>query len=295
VHQEHAIEAVESPSPANVGIAVVTFNPIENFTECCPLIFTDVENSLVIDNSDTKRGRAVSAHAAQACGAERIENPFNRGLGVAINQAIEWAAERCLPWLLLLDQDTAIVQKEILPRYNFTFENANDNDRLGGIGLVSRAAQIADGGDADTDMLITSGSLFRVAALQDCGGAWEDLFIDGIDTELCIRLLSHGWQLKAIKHPGIEHRIGEEKPVKIFSRTLFCNNHQPVRRYYSVRNRVMIARRHQRKIGWYLCLREDFLSPLFETDTMAKLAASLLGLFHGFRGILGPAPNKYFQ
>ncbi len=294
MQQENAVDILENPSPANVGIALVTFNPVESFAERCPLIFTEAENSLVIDNSDTLQGRTLSAHAAQVYGAHRIENPCNRGIAAAINQAIKWAIERRLSWLLLLDQDTAIVEKGILAPYSSAVGVACPKDRLAGIGLVTRTEQNAVDGIADTDHLVTSGSLFRLAALQDCGGAWDDLFIDGVDTELCIRLLSQGWQLKAITHPGIVHRIGEAKPVKIFSRTLFCNNHPPVRRYYSVRNTLLIARRHRRKISWHVCLRENFLSPLFETGTLTKLAASLLGLWHGHRGILGPAPTKYF-
>lgn len=285
--------AIPELSPHSVGIAVVGFNPETGFADRFAAISAQAEYCLLVDNSDTRSGRDRSAQAALSVGAERVENPCNRGVAAGINQAISWAVERHLSWLLLLDQDTGVAREGLLAPYRQQLAQEHPA-RVAAIGLATGSDQHTAGGSKTTDSLITSGTLFRLAALMDCGGAWEELFIDGVDREMCIRLRSRGWQLRAIEHPAVKHCIGEAQPVKIFGRVLYCNHHPPLRRYYSVRNRMLIARRHRTEFGWYPCLREDFLAPWFEGGTFAKLGAALLGLWHGARGIGGPAPKGHF-
>jgi rhamnosyltransferase len=286
-----AVRATNNGAMPTICTAIVTYQPDPSLAALLSVVAGETENCLLIDNSvDTKAREMVTTLAAEH-GCSLIPNSTNTGMARAINDAITWARDRQQTWLLLLDQDTRVISGgELLPPYLTILDAEAETGSIAVIGLATRSAHREGDSWQETDSVVTSGSLIHLDSVTETGGAWNGLFIDGVDTEMCLSLRARGKRILSMAHPAIEHSIGSGRPVNMLGRTLFVNDHPPVRRYYSARNRILIARRHSQPVDWYHYLREDFLAPLLEKSSLAKLRASMLGLRHGFAGRVGLAP-----
>jgi rhamnosyltransferase len=168
---------------------IVTYNP--NLTEVKTLIeriSKHVALILIVDNGSENviELRPLSAHV--------VELGENRGVATAQNIGIRMALERDYQFVLLFDHDS-LPDEDMVPRLREAFDalskqgvrvaavGANYIERNGGaIQEPSRRT-----GWAAKDMIISSGGLFSAEALRDVGPMLDDLFIDYIDTEWCMR------------------------------------------------------------------------------------------------------------
>ncbi|MDQ8039791.1 MAG: glycosyltransferase [Rickettsiella sp.] len=85
-------------------------------------------------------------------------------------------------------------------------------------------------------MLISSGTLIAVSAMQDIGFPKKEYFIDHIDTEWCFRAINKGYDLVKVSNVSMAHEIGEVKTVGRW----FLQYHKPNRYYYCIRNSFFI-------------------------------------------------------
>ena len=279
--------------PFSIALVVITYEPASHALGTFEKLIQSVRCRLIIDNSERDEDRSLVATVAQRTNTNLIANPRNMGIGTAINQAIAWADNLNITWLLFFDQDTKLTRPDPLIPYLDILYHDQDSKNVAGIGLVTSSDHRSQEGAIETDALITSGCFLRVSALRQVGGAWEELFIDGVDIELCWRLRTYEWRLIAINHPGIQHSIGTGRPVQIFGRDLFVTDHPPIRRFYSARNRILIAQRHKVSVRWYLLIRDDIVALLFEYNRFRKLLAVLLGVWHGLNGTSGRWDDPY--
>jgi rhamnosyltransferase len=129
--------------------------------------------------------------------------------------------------------------------------------------------------------------LLPISVVDVVGGFWEALFVDGVDTEFCLRLRRSGFAVLRGCRPLMRHRIGASQPRRVLGRVLQCNNHPPSRRYYVARNRIHLARRYPSLRLPYEWLRDDVIAIAFEADRWRKWRACLLGAYDGLRGVFG--------
>jgi rhamnosyltransferase len=139
------------------------------------------------------------------------------------------------------------------------------------------------------DAAIASGSLLSVEALRLVGGMCEDLFIDLVDIEWCLRARSLGYQSFGVCGALLRHTLGES-PRSVGGRKVV--HHSPLRSYYFFRNAVWLMRQHHAPFAWKLAaVRQLGLRCLFYTVAVAPrleyLRMMTLGLWHGIRGRLG--------
>ena len=92
-------------------------------------------------------------------------------------------------------------------------------------------------------MLISSGSLIPISALDTIGEMDEELFIDHIDTEWSLRARSLDWQSYGVCSALMEHRLGEHTFRVWWGRWRYVSIHQPFRYYYIYRNSILLHRR----------------------------------------------------
>ena len=64
-------------------------------------------------------------------------------------------------------------------------------------------------------MVITSGSLLRIEAWDDCGRFDEALFIDYVDTDFCLKCLARGWQIAVSAGGRMTHQLGSRERRRI--------------------------------------------------------------------------------
>lgn len=139
--------------------------------------------------------------------------------------------------------------------------------------------------------VINSMTVWRLQALQHIGPFNEDLAIDHVDTEYCLRARQQRLGIWVHGNHEFLHAIGQRRRYRLLGRELQAGGHSPPRRHMIGRNTMLLARR------W--CLREPAFAGLClmrlvyeaagilmaEDDKPAKLRALIGGAFEGLLGL----------
>jgi rhamnosyltransferase len=141
--------------------------------------------------------------------------------------------------------------------------------------------------------VITSGSFVCLDVLRQIGGFKDELFIDSVDDEYCMRARQHGFAIIEATAFGTEHKIGAPKTVQLLGKPRSTSNHSPVRRYYMARNRTSLGAKYFfRDPAWSFLLlksllREFVFIAMFEEFKGVKLKASVIGIWDAIVGRTG--------
>ena len=93
--------------------------------------------------------------------------------------------------------------------------------------------------------VITSGSFIPMSVFDDVGPMREELFIDFVDIEWCLRARAKGYEIVSFPKVEIAHHLGDS------SVSFMGNNypiHSPLRMYYYFRNAMYLYR--LKEIDW---------------------------------------------
>lgn len=135
--------------------------------------------------------------------------------------------------------------------------------------------------------VVNSMSVWRSAALAQLGDFDEQLAIDHVDTEHCLRARQQGLSIWVHGNHVFAHAIGQRRRYRLLGRELQATGHGPARRRLIGRNTVLLMKRW----GWRepafarLCLLrlayEAAGIVLAEDQRACKLAALLGGSVQG--------------
>lgn len=154
-------------------------------------------------------------------------------------------------------------------------------------------------GDCGTTAVITSGTLTNAVVFEEIGPFRDELFIDLVDTEYCLRARRAGYRIVGACGATLVHRIGETRARSVLGIRIVATHHAPVRRYYLFRNSTIVMCKY---FGIYphwiiyhgLVLGQTLLGTiLLERRKLATLRACYLGIYDGIRRKLGPARSEF--
>jgi rhamnosyltransferase len=151
-----------------------------------------------------------------------------------------------------------------------------------------RCAQ--DGGPVDA---ITSGSLMPIAIFDQCGWFDEQLIIDGVDYEYCLRARSLGYTLVKCWRAVLLVSVGSVRRHQILGWKVNASHHSTARRYYMTRNKLVVVHRFwRRNPAWcYRAIRDmakDTIKiVLFEDERWRKLRNTARGIIDALNGRMG--------
>lgn len=134
---------------------------------------------------------------------------------------------------------------------------------------------------------IASGSLIKISVIDRIGGMDERFVIDDVDREFCLRLITHGYKIVAVKDAILHHQIGECRDHTFMGLGVTTGNHPPARRYTIYRNRIRNWKRYGLKLPGFvlsdiLAMTLDLLRILTcEDQKKEKFRALLHGLKDG--------------
>jgi rhamnosyltransferase len=167
-------------------------------------------------------------------------------------------------------------------------------DRRLGVSLAPRTAQHEGPLWRVVRTAMTSGNLVDVAKALALGGFEEDLFIDYVDHELCLRLRRHGYEVLEARQARLLHSLGDMSAHRLGGRRLRVTHHSAVRRYYISRNRLILWGRYARTEGaWVRHDMRSFMAELagialHEQQRQKKLRMIVRGMWDAIRGVHGP-------
>jgi rhamnosyltransferase len=293
-----------TPSSANICAVVVTFHPDEGFAARVSKLADQVKRTIVVDNSGNGVIEANISSLSQSANIQLIENSTNVGVATALNQGVRTALRQSFKWVLTMDQDTMPSKRMI----EFLCNSFAAYPKPETIAVIGSAYEGMRGGGGDNPSkyvaertVITAGSLTSVAAFEKAGGFREDLFIDGVDEDFCLRVRRAGYAVLRATEVGMEQSIGAQTRARFIWRGVGISNHSAVRHYYMTRNRWILMANHL-LFDWRWVVQQLIVQMkmvafvlLFESNKLKKMCAMLLGFFHSISGRRGKLSTSWLS
>jgi rhamnosyltransferase len=251
-----------------------------------------VDTIFAVDNSEGDIPAVVSTIAALGK-VTLIRNRENEGIARALNIGAVKAGEEGYDFLLTMDQDSSAEPDMVEKMLRCLNEAAG-----GKIGIISPFHMTKSSGSPPSKVLcqevmtpMTSGCLLNLTAYRQVGPFRDDLFIDFVDNEYCLRLRKQGFRVLRANGALLEHSVGDTHKYGPFIAT----NHSPLRRYYKTRNRFLTNRLYRCDFPGH-CLfdrvrlaKEIVSIILFEEEKLAKLHM----MWRGYRDYRAGRFGKY--
>jgi rhamnosyltransferase len=221
-----------------ISACVVLYNPGENIFNNVNLILEQIQHLYIIDNSDLDKCKLLFDKE----NISYFKNKGNKGIATALNQAARQAIADGFNYLLTMDQDS-ILDPHLIDNY-IKYLHSNISDRVGLLSpnyLYKEYSNNTRQGRNYTVLLsMTSGSLLNLTAFKIIGPFVEELFIDYVDFEYCLRLGKKGYNIIKVHNANIYHNLGSIQQRKFLFRKVSITNHSPLRLFYRTRNRFYI-------------------------------------------------------
>ncbi len=244
-----------------VAAVIVLYNPDMSLLDrLLRSVVGQVDKIYVIDNSPGSTADFSSFFDPYQDSISYVPLGENRGIATAQNVGIRASMDAGYSHVLLLDQDSALPQYMVNKLLDAEGELVRAGEKVAAVGplfidektgkrsFAIRSARIGVNRIAidpscheplQTDHLIASGALIRISVLQYIGMMRDDLFIDWVDIEWCMRAQYKGYRCYIIPHAIMRHSIGDGN-VRILGKDI--NLHSDLRNYYMIRNATYLLR-----------------------------------------------------
>ena len=316
---------------SSVFVVVVTYNPeIEALRVVLNSIIKQAKSVFLVDNASSNVDQIELL--AQDLNSEKnlvevVVQSRNLGLGAAHNIGISEAKDRGFDYVLLLDQDS-IVLDNMLPALLLAYQKKSENELVSATGVTylnadngsesffvrfgwlkfkrQYCASRDSDGCVEADFLISSGSLMAIEVINEIGGMDEGLFIDHVDTEWFLRARHKGYKCYGVCDAVMQHGLGETTHqisfgINFLLRKLFglknarrrnVPQHNSFRYYYIFRNSVLLYRRSYASNKWkwndlQRLFMIAFMFTILKPPRRENLWMMLRGIKDGIRGIDG--------
>jgi len=214
----------------------------------------------------------------------------NTGIAGGLNQIFRRAEEHGYEWVVTLDQDS-VMQPGMLSELALYTDKSD-------IGIIcpriedrnmGRQYARSDHGTEYIEHCITAGNLVRVEAWKTVGGFDEEMFIDGVDFDFCIRIRQNGYKILRTNNVMLLQEVGHGRAIKLpLGKQISIINHPPLRLYYIARNYLYIGKRHKQFAHWAIeVIKRMFIVFCFEDNRKEKIRSMMTGIRHYQKGIMG--------
>lgn len=142
-------------------------------------------------------------------------------------------------------------------------------------------------GISNVSFMINSCSVWRFEAIKEIGKYDEQLQIDHIDTDYCLRAVEMGYSLILNSNYSFAHKIGDRITYSFLFNKFRSGNHSPARRNMIMKNSILVLRKHIIKFPVFsLIISERIIYELMgivlaETQKFEKIKMSIRGLCAG--------------
>lgn len=253
-----AADYTHGPEQPRIAAVVVLYRPPDEVLVNVDSYREQVDTVIAIDNTDQPDRQFVAR--LEDRGVAYASLGGNRGLAAALNAGCRQAHALGFEWALTLDQDSTATPGMVARLSALV----GTEKRIGRIAIVAPICQQVGGrpeamaeGYAEVDGVLTSGSLTSLSAFEELGGFREELFIDRIDTEYCLRARRHGWRILQRLDTVLLHRMGSIRRI-CFPFPFWVSDYTPLRRYYMVRNFLEVKREYGRGFPAWVALERHY-------------------------------------
>ena len=222
-----------------------------------------VRKVYIVDNSSFDNGEI----AKKIPNSVYIPNLRNLGIAKALNQGCEKALQDGFEWILTMDQDSSFRAEELnnflqlcetyyseneniksfAPEQNDTGKNIIPISKWIRFNILSpikrkifrlppRKVILEQKAPTEyVNFVITSANIINLPAWEKVGKFDEELFIDEVDHDFCVRLKIKGYEIVKFNTCVVDHTLGHPK-ITMFSKV----NHQSDYRLFYIFRNLMI-------------------------------------------------------
>ena len=282
----------------NLCSIIVTFQTkINEFSDILEGHLDNFTRIIIVNNS-----HEIDLSCFQSSRITLINNLDNIGLAAAINIGILEAKKQGFNMVALFDQDTVLPRnfsKDMLQHiyhfrgdkpvavYSPIFHNHVTNEISKHISFkpfrLIRRGPVSKKTFALPTYVITSGSMIPINILDRVGLMREELFIDFVDIEWCLRARRFGLDVVSFNNVMINHHLGDYA-ISIMGHHYPI--HSPLRMYYFFRNAIYLYRLREIDWNWRLVdsarnLFRFLFYMLFVKDRPTYFKFIIKGYYHG--------------
>jgi len=257
----------------------------------------------VVDNTDASYLSALPTHNKVIAFQE------NHGIAKAQNEGIKYAISEGYDAIIFFDQDSILNENSILslisgfdnPETEIAAPVFTDTDK----GFYYKLVDITKYGlrkiinpqllknKINISTAISSGTLVRTSVFNKVGLMDEDFFIDYVDTEWCLRCANNNILIEINPQSIMKHSIGDKSINLFFFRVPV---HSPTRRYYRIRNSLMLLSKPD--VPKLLALREILSAAIHQSIIMifcANRKAYFTFMSHALSDAFSKKTGKYHR
>jgi rhamnosyltransferase len=301
----------KSPASHLVAVIISYFPDIDILRQILLALDSQVDHILVVDNGSLEDPEMqvdipANGHVSWLLMKE------NLGVAKAQNIGIARAREHGATHVLLLDQDSIPFPDMASNLLSVYMALGQGNAKVAAVGPVfldqasgQKSSFVRFGilgmrhvhCDAGTqyvhvDILIASGSLIAISALDAIGDMEEGLFIDYIDTEWILRARMKGYMAYGACNALMFHELGSERRKVWLLRWRHVPIHRPLRFYYIFRNGCTLMLRKGLPVAWKRCELINLIGlavmfSIFVSPRLENIKMMIAGVLDGIRGKAG--------
>lgn len=247
--------------------SVVLYNPDESLLRNISSYIDFVDEVVVVDNSESENAFLQSTFT----GIDKIHyipNGENLGIAKALNIAAAYAVAKGYHWILTMDQDSSFEQHAVLDYLDHF--NVLNKEKLAILSPFQLEEKQED--DDAVQLVMTSANLLNLQCHQQIGGFNEELFIDEVDHDYCLRAITQGYLIKRV-NIQINHSLGKHKTIRAFGKKLVVSVHSPLRVYYITRNNLYMFREYGSQFPELMRARKIMLYRVLFNNLVFDLSA----------------------
>jgi glycosyltransferase involved in cell wall biosynthesis len=280
------------------GIVIWYYPTLENVGKIKSYIDV-VQQLIIIDNSDVDNsGLLLDFDRSKII---YIPNFDNNGMATALNQGCKLAIDKGAEWVLTMDQDSCFFENN-LPDF---IQKSNEYTEIEKVAIFCpvhfdsrnrKQKPVFENQYAVINYTMTSGNLLSLNHLKVIGFFQDDLFIDWVDEDICIRISILQLQIVQINSIFLEHFVGNGSgKINFFGVSKHFDDYAPIRFYYITRNVLRLCKKYpsqanRLKKRWKRLVRKTVMYD--NKHKLLKIKFILIGLYDYFTGKTGSIEGK---
>jgi len=277
----------------NVCCIIVTYNIGIKFYECFNAIINQVEKVVIVDNCSNKETLNVLKNIKQTNNVMILYNNKNMGIATALNQGVRYALDNKYEWVLTMDNDSQATDNMVEVMLSCYETCLKSEESIVGIfpEYINRNTEKdikfckSTFGNYKYNEIVfdnTSGNLVKSDVFTKVGFFKEELFIDSVDHDFCLRVKEAGKKMIKVNNAKLYHNLGNMRVYNFLGLKINCSNHSALRRYYITRNRCYIRRRYKNNSDYMRYDRKTLINEnlkiiFFESDKLRKMRMCIKG------------------
>jgi len=237
---------------------VILFNPQDSVLDNISTYINSVKTLYIVDNSINES--TITKKLSVYTNTKIIHTKNNIGMAEALNLAFKQAKNNNYNYIMTLDQDT-FFENDDINKFICNFYNHNKKSMV----LLSplHNKRFITDKISEEKFVMTSANIVNIPVALSIGGYDENLFIDEVDHEFCMRARKKNYKIMIDNSIAVNHSLGikHKKNLKV-------KIYPSIRLYYMLRNYLYIKNKYFHDEKLFFKTRDKYLLIFFKNQIL---------------------------